>query len=126
MITRDSLRSLRADIDAALAEVGRKHNVTLRTGSASFEPHRASFKLDVAAHNESGAAIDPAAVNLEKYGSLYGVSPEMAGKQFLHSGQIFTFLGIDPGRPKRPVIASRVFDGKRFVFTSDVVRLIAA
>jgi len=118
-ITRETMKVLRAEINAALEEVAKRNNVSLAVGAGSFESSAASFKLNITAHTESGEKVDLAAQNLRIYGHLYGVQPSMEGKTFEYRNQTFTLVGIEPSRPKRPIVAT--CGGKRYVFTTEVL-----
>jgi hypothetical protein len=123
-ITKEIVKAMRDDINAALAAVSKKYNVTLKAGNASYEAHLVKFKLEWLANSADGKAVDKQAVALQKYGYMYGITPNMAGKTFKVGGNVYTLVGLQPTRTKRPIIGSRT-DGKRFIFGTDVIKLIA-
>lgn len=47
MITRSLLRDIRAELDAALAAIGKKHGLSITSGSCSFSDTAATFKVFV-------------------------------------------------------------------------------
>lgn len=104
-ISRDLLRALRADIDAALASVGAKHGVPLSTGNASFTTDSATIKLMVATTPEGGAcglkaSHLKAAADMVKFHKLYGAEPAWMGRQFAQRSSTFTVVGLPPVAPR--------------------------
>lgn len=125
-ITRELLRALRADIDAALAAVGKKHGVVLNAGNASFTPTSASFKLHAVLAD--APKVDPDVEAADAWRALarrFQLEPDWLGKPFVSGGRSFTIVGLLPNRPKRPVLA-RDSKGKGFVFEPGLVRAILA
>lgn len=121
-ITRELLRTLRADIDAALAAVGKKHGVVLNAGNASFTPTSASFKLHAVLAD--APKVDPDVEAADDWRALarrFQLEPDWLGKSFVSGGRPFTIVGLLPNRPKRPVLA-RGSNGKGYVFDPDSIR----
>jgi hypothetical protein len=58
----------------------------------------------------------------EKYCFIAGLTPEDFGLEFTYNGEDYRVTGIAAKRSKNPVITARIRDGKRFVFSSDVLR----
>ena len=51
----------------------------------------------------------------------YGLRPEDFGREFSSRGERFRINGIDPRRPRYPVSAVRIPDGKAYKFTAENV-----
>ena len=54
----------------------------------------------------------------------YGLSPEDIGREFSTGRERFRVAGIDPRRPKYPISATRIPDGKGYKFTAENVVLL--
>jgi hypothetical protein len=124
-ITRDFLRILRADLDAAVLAVAKKHGLTISTGNAKFSDQSATFQLLVeATPAEDGVRAKDvrAAKDLADLGGLYGANPEWAGKSFTLRGARYSVIGLLPNRTKNCILARRA-DGKDFIMPPETVRL---
>lgn len=113
-ITRDTLKDLRAEINAALAVIGAKHGLTLKTGNATFGPD--NFTMKVEGIREGG--LDKDATRYANSIRLLGLPP--LGTEFKNGGQIYKTVGVNTTGTK--VICSN--NGKKFLFHTDsVIRL---
>jgi hypothetical protein len=110
-ISKESLKQLRDDIDAALKAVGDKHGVALRAGNASYTATNATFKLEVS-------------TSFNRFCTLYGFKPENLGATFQNRGVTFTLIGLDRKSRKYPVLARNAKDGKTYKF--DTRRVLTA
>jgi hypothetical protein len=115
-LTKDTLKAIRSDIDAALAAVAQRHNIALKTGHCSFTETNATMRLDIATKDESGAVLTKEAVNFGMYAETYGMDPNWLGQTFTANGDEFRLSGLATTRQKFPVQAVRVRDGKPFKF----------
>ena len=120
---RVTLRVLRADIEAALASVAAKHNLTVTTGGIRYSPTLATVKVEFAKEG-SGNRVEQ---EFKRYAELFDLSPDDLGKKFKFNGAVFTVTGLKPNSPKFPLLATRA-DGKVFKFpvTTFVKNRIAA
>ena len=53
----------------------------------------------------------------------FGLQPSDYGRTFSSNGEVFRITGLNPNRPKYPIRAERVSDGRGFKFTVDTVTL---
>ena len=68
------------------------------------------------------AGANPDRDSFECYAGLFGLHPSDYGRIVtLHDGA-FRLVGIEPGRPKFPIVGERTRDNKRFKLTDDGVR----
>lgn len=123
MITKDTLIKMSKDIDAALAAVGTKYNVTIRAGNSTYDPEAgtATCKLEVVALAADGTVRDMDAEAFRREASLLGLRPDDLGKPIRLSGKTFTVSGYRPKARKNPITIKDA-DGKVFVTSIDTVR----
>lgn len=112
-ITRDLLKVLRTEIDAALAGIAAKHDVSLKMGNATFTDTNATLKVVLATKGDGGVVITKEMATLKAYMSVLGVTEEMLTKPFSYSGKMFVLAGYK-SRNNRFVI-KEVATGKMFV-----------
>jgi hypothetical protein len=106
-VSRDLLKAIRADLDAAIAAVGQKHGVTLKTGNASFTETSFTFKLN----GTIVGAPTVEASSMAMLGSLLGLDPSWVNKPVMFAGKPFVCRGLKSGG--RSVLIERQ-DGKMF------------
>ena len=139
--TQYSVKALRADIEQALALIGKKHNVIIGVGNARFSPTSVTFAKVTAIpaapptlqqnFNSTVAAtatqrgVDPYnTLESREYMSLaytLGLKPEWLGKKFKTSTGIYTVVGLKASRPKFPVIGVSA-RGTRYKFPASSVK----
>jgi len=124
MIDRELCKRLREEINAALERVGDAHNAEVRCESGTFDDNSVRFKLVVRLRNESGAVADDRAEDFKQYAALYGLAPEDLGREFMYARENHRIVGLRTKARKRPIVAERVRDGKRFIFDEDTIRLL--
>ncbi len=107
-ITRNSVKSLRNDIDAALAAVGAKHGVSIHAGNARFDSNTVSFKLEAKVVSGAGEVYNAEAE------ALKALSPEYVGKKITLSGGVKgTVVEFHRRKHKYPFIVETA-NGKRY------------
>lgn len=118
---KETLRSLRDEIDQALAAIGARHNVQIRAGNCTFDARSATFKLTVANLTDDGTVDDGTADYFRQFAFAYDMQPDWLGREFRTGGESYKLAGLNPKRGKFPVVAYRVRDGKRFKFQAEGV-----
>jgi hypothetical protein len=115
-LTTDTLKSLRADIDAALKAVAAKHGVTLTTGRCSYADTHATFKLEVAttSGDGSGNTMTKQAADFLTYAPLRNWDASLLFKEIPFQGGTATVIGAYPRR-KMPIVVRSSKDGKNYV-----------
>lgn len=122
------LSALRHDIDDALKGVGQKHNLTLKSGSITYDKHgrSATIKLEVAANGDDGQAVDPHRMKFATAWAnshfLFSLPKDGLGRKFKSGGKEYTIVGLNPKAGRYPVMAER--DGKTYKFNDDDVRAV--
>lgn len=122
MINRELLRTLRADIDAALVAVAAKHGLLLQTGRCTFTDDEAKFTLQVtplanSARQQEGAKLRTAGTLV----LLAALHPELDPKAtYLQRTKRFKIVGHKPTASKNSIIIADQ-NGKRFVVSPEVL-----
>jgi hypothetical protein len=121
-ITKDLLRALRVEIDAALAEVGKRHGVSLATGNASFTETQATFKLLVLA-GEGKTTVDARKEKLaEALAYLKVYYPKLdTTVTYMDRGRAYKITGYNGRSRVAPIIITRD-DGKTFKIAADTLQ----
>jgi hypothetical protein len=116
-ITKDLLKSLREDINAALSDTAKKHNVTLRAANANYDPvlGTATFKLEVLALDDTGEKRDIPAELFLKNAEMLGLRKNDLHKEITMSGRKFTVIGYKPKSRKNCILIKDSQSGKVFV-----------
>ena len=85
---RENLKSIRADIDAALAAVATKHGIKLSLGNISFSglEFRSKVEAKVLTTVQNGVAVDSAKVRFEQIANYYGLKASDFGMVVTISG----------------------------------------
>jgi hypothetical protein len=118
---KPTLRSLRPELETALADVCAKHGITARIGNASFTELECKFQLILELEGVDEAKSTSRQADFERYATLYGLEPTDFGKNFLVNGVLYSITGISPNRPKFPVDGVR-HDGRKFKFPALTVK----
>lgn len=119
-ITKELLRAMREDINAALKAVAEKHKVSIEAGHASFTAGGTfTFKLEGLANG--GKSIE--AQRYESSIALLNLPP--LGTDVELQGKAFVTTGLNTTGTK--VLLARLSDRKEFqIPTSTLLRIIAA
>jgi hypothetical protein len=118
-VTRDLMKVIRADIDAALVAVAQKHGIAISLGNGSYSPDGLSghFKLKLAAKTnaDDGANANQlqARVNWDRHCEMFGLKKDWLNCTFIREGHEYKIIGLLPGRSKFPVLALK--DGSKEV-----------
>lgn len=104
MITKDLLKALRPEIEAALAAVAQKHGIVIRAGNCSFTPESATFKLELATIGTNGNVVTKEATAFKINAGFYGLTPDHLGKKFVSGGSEFTLVGYNSRAHKMPFV----------------------
>jgi len=121
-----TLRALRPEIDTALAPLGERHGITLRTGNGSYSGATAHFKLELAVIGDDGNAVSKEVEAFNKLHSMFGLEQGDLGLEFVSGRERFRLTGIAPGRTKYPIVTERLRDGKTIFHAEEVVERIKA
>jgi len=122
---RPNLRSLRPELEKALADVCAKHGITATIGNGSFTEFECKFKLtlNLEGSNDAQTTLEKAQFGL--CAKAYGLEPTDLGKTFMVNNNLYVITGINPNRPKFPISGVRS-DGKKFKFPALTVKAALA
>lgn len=114
-LDKNSLAVIRADVNAALAAVGKKHGLVFNLGSCKFYPTNAEFKLQVNTITNDGEVIDADKASLMRCANLLGLTAKDIETPISIGATEYKIVGYRRARYARPFTIMRVSDGKRFV-----------
>lgn len=126
---KPTLRTIDAEIQAALNVVAAKFGITISLRGGSFSPTVCNTKIEIKSASHGVAGADPIKDSRNKMTAMMLDLPEdIVGKTFeqIRPGggkDTFTITGLDSKKPKYPVIATSSRDNKSYKFTAGSVRL---
>lgn len=121
---RQACRDVRKELDLALAELGKKLGLSIKSGRGSFTPTDLTIKVECAVIGDGGEVMNKEATEFKQYAKSYGLEPTDLGKKFPFRHDEYTIVGLKGRSYKFPILAKRS-DGKIFKFPSkDVLRYL--
>lgn len=115
---KETIPVLRQEIADALVEVGKKHGFVFRLGlRATYNDTSVNFKLEALKTTANGGELDADRIAFNRLAPLVGLEDGDYGLKLRLSGDWFQLLAIKLNRPKFPITAKRVRDGKLYKFT---------
>jgi hypothetical protein len=124
-IDKAFLRSFTGDAQKALTEIADKYGISIsyKGGSYARDGGNATIKFEIAAPDATtGEALTREAQDFKRFATDYGFEPEDLGTEFTVRGTVYKIAGLKTRRPKYPISAVRVKDGRSFKFPVDAVR----
>jgi len=113
---KSNLKSIRADIDAALKAVEKKHGVSFNLGNIRYSDNDFRGKLECfSATDNSGNTVNIDKQNFESKAWLVGVKKTSFGKTFTVGRKTYTICGINTRAKKYPIQATNA-QGQRYKF----------
>jgi len=114
---------LREDLLEAAKVVGEKHGLIAEVGEPRDIDLRSGFELRLrfGIALPDGTLFEPERALFEVMADMYGLRPEHFGAEFVSNGECFRITGLNPNRPRYPISAERIFDGRNFKFTAENV-----
>ena len=94
-IDRKTIRTLNAEIEAALQAIAQKHGVAIKTGNSSFTANNYTTKLSVSVVSGDGQVLSPEAEAYNRYKPIMGFSKDL-GDTFTQGRSTFTITGLKP------------------------------
>lgn len=119
-----SLRILRDEIDAALADLGTKHGLSITVGRGSYDPDglRATLRLEIGALSEGGTVVTKERKAYLDMAKLYDMDPEWIDQPCTIAGEVFILTGLSPKAARYPINLKRARDGKAYRYPADTVQ----
>lgn len=120
---KKNLAVIEKEIIAALADVAKRHGITVHFNGGRFEPLEANLKLVLKTTGDDGSTAEAERYNAHR--GMYGLPPlktafETMGRKGL---DVFTIVGMHRTKD-RSILAASKRDGKSYCFyPHDVARL---
>ena len=126
-INRTTLKAIRADLDAALLAVAKKHGILFSLGAIKFSDTEAHGTLRMTATDgdvaealaETDGSVSQRNLIAEQaykaQAQAFNLSPDWLGRSFKMNGSEFTVVGLLPNKHKNNVLIRRVSTGKQFI-----------
>ena len=122
-LTPELCNRLRRDLLAACKQVAETHGLTAEGGDLSDIDLRHGFGIQfrVGIPLPDGSLFSHEKALFDVLAPSFGLEPSDHGRIFRTSGEAFRIIAINPNRPKYPVSAERLADGRGFKFSADNV-----
>ena len=124
-LTPELCDRLRHDLLKACQNVAETHGLTVEGGELSDIDLRHGFDISfrVGIPMKDGALYSPDKAMFEVLAPHFGLEPSDHGRTFNSSGEMFRIAAINPNRPKYPISAERVSDGRGFKLPAENVAM---
>jgi hypothetical protein len=115
---RQTLRSLRTDLDSAMAAIASKYGIQLNAGNISFTSETATIKVQ-AGIIKNGTVVTSEAKAFDQYKRLVGLGNLNVGDTVNIQGKSYTISGYKP-RSKNAVLVQR--EGRGYKVSVDMIK----
>lgn len=124
-LTPEMCERLKRDMLKACQHVAETHGLIVEGGELSDIDLRHSFGIQfrVGIPMSDGTLYSTEKALFEVLAVHFGLKPSDYGRTFQSQGALFRIVSINPNRPKYPISAERVADGRSFKFTAENVGL---
>jgi hypothetical protein len=124
-LTPGMCQRLRSDLLAACRQVASVHGLVVEGGELADVDLRHGFdiRFRVGIPMADGALYAPEKTLFEALAPSFGLEPSDYGRTFRTRGELFRLTAINPNRPRYPISAERVADGRGFKFPAEDVAL---
>lgn len=112
-MTRKECTNIRLSLDAALKDVGERHNVTFTVGSMTYTDIGCTVRLK-ATHGDQEQSER---LQFEKAAPVFGLSVDDYGRTFSVRGRHFALIALKTRSPKLPYVGREISTGRQFNFT---------
>ena len=125
-LTPGLCKTIEAEMLKACAEVAARHGLVAEGLGMQAMDLRWNFEFGVRVSIPlpDGSTLDPDRILFEALAEEFGLSRDDFGREFSTGRETFRVAGIDPRRPKYPISATRIPDGKGYKFTAENVALL--
>lgn len=104
-INRALLKTLRPEMEKALAEVAAKHGITIEVANGKYAGETGTFKIELSTLSDDGRPITQDMVNLKQRlaeGEWTGFRPSDIDEEFEYAGATMRLVGYNPRAKKWP------------------------
>jgi hypothetical protein len=125
-LTPGLCKKIETEMLKACKEVAAKHGLVVEGLGIQAMDLRWNFEfgLRVSIPLPDGTTFDPERMLFAALAEEFGLSPDDFGREFSTGRERFRVAGIDPRRPRYPISATRIPDGKGYKFTAENVALL--
>ena len=122
-LTPELCNRLRRDLLAACQQVAETHGLTAEGGDLSDIDLRHGFDIQfrVGIPMPDGSLFSHDKALFDVLAPSFGLEPSDHGRIFRTGGEAFRITAINPNRPKYPVSAERLTDGRSYKFSAENV-----
>jgi hypothetical protein len=122
-LTPELCNRLRRDLLAACQQVAETHGLTAEGGDLSDIDLRHGFGIQfrVGIPLPDGSLFSHDKALFDVLAPSFGLEPSDHGRIFRTGGEAFRIIAINPNRPKYPVSAERLADGRGYKFSAENV-----
>jgi hypothetical protein len=122
-LTPELCNRLRLDLLAACKQVAETHGLTAEGGDLSDIDLRHGFGIQfrVGIPMPDGSLFSHDKALFDVLAPSFGLQPSDHGRIFRNGGEAFRITAINPNRPKYPVSAERLADGRGYKFSAENV-----
>ena len=124
-IQKNDVQAFRAEMQTALAPVLAKFGYELAKSNATYSDTFIKFSLTIEENVKGENGVNLSGEYADAYkqiGHMYGLVPNLLGKEFISNGRKMAFAGIASKRSKYPFAALEMSSGKLF-FMQDTTAL---
>ena len=120
-ITSRFIDEFRKDFKEAVAELEKKHGISISIGRVSYNAKKFTTKMEVidSQPDEYGNVVSGEQANFNANCGHVGLSPHHYGVVFTYGKSEYKLVGIKPRNRKYPIIAENVVSGMRYKLTKD-------
>lgn len=127
MWSPEKFKQFRKDFDAAVAEIAKKHNVTIQLGNIRYTEFDFKAPVTVKFIKEGETSFDAQVrkyhIEFDAYKEHFDLQNATLGSTFKHKGHTYTFQGLNVSRPKYCIVCTTE-EGKITFFSKDAAKLI--
>jgi hypothetical protein len=119
--TSGSIKTFRAEFRDAVAELEKKHGISINIGNIKYNPTKFTTKLEVIASkpDEDGNVVTGEQANFNANCAHVGLSPQHYKATFTHRRSDYILVGVKPRNRKYPIIAQDVISGRNYKLTRE-------
>ena len=127
-ITRQTAVTVAAEVEAAVAAIFAAHGLVKPKVKTTYGDYlKVVLESSPEVVGDNGVNIaSPEAIAYAKYHTIYGLPANGLGAKFFSQGKEFVVTGLSPNRPKFPVNAMCLTDGKSYKFGQSVAAKVTA